>query len=583
MWIIAYFFLHFAIYLTFRVLFLVWNWPSLQFLTKSQLLSAFVTGLRFDTAAIVVTAGTFILGLLWFQKNKLIRWVWIFTFWILFLANILLNCVDTELVNFTGRRFSKSAFFLIGEGHVTNFIFPYINIASFTLLFLLVVTFAIYYLMKKMVLTEKLSQKLMISFVLIITMIIGFRGGLQSKPISFVEGHLFSETIANQLVLNSTFTVLKSLNKSSSERLHFFSEAEMLDLLKNNYQQKKISTEFNNINVVLIILESFSLEYTQLKNPEFTPFLNRLMSDKNAVSLKNAYANGLRSIEGVGAVLAGVPALMEEPFINSEFAANQFIGIGSVLKAKGYHTSFFHGAQNGSMHFDAFIKSTGIEHYFGKNEYPNIKDDDGTWGIYDGPFLNWACDKISTFPQPFMTSVFTLSSHQPFNIPENVRSEHPDGPIPILKAIHYTDSSLESFLNCAKQKPWFKNTLFIITADHAGPALNTAGNFASRFRIPIIFFSNEKNRLENLDSDQYAQQIDLLPTIFDTVGIQQKSKNLMARSLWQPGYKQIALYADGVYDLVGDISDKDLQLKAIRQYFSQGLFDNKLYYPVLSQ
>ncbi len=584
MWIIAYFFLHFAIYFTFRVLFLAWNWPGLQFLSNSQLIAAFATGFRFDLAVIALVLGVFYLGLIWIHKIKIVRQIWQFIFIILNLFIILLNCIDTELVNFTGRRFSKSAFFLFGEGSFSNLIYPYLGIASLTILFMSIVGVASYYLNRKIELPTKLTHKLASSIAVILIITIGFRGGLQSKPMSFVDGHLFSETIANQLVLNSTFTVLKSLDKSTTQRLQFLSEAEMLQLLENKHQQSSIPADLKNVNVVLIILESFSYEYMQLKNPEFTPFLNKLALDSSrAVSMTNAYANGLRSIEGVGAILAGVPALMEEPFINSEFAANQFIGIGSVLKTKGYHTSFFHGAKNGSMHFDAFTKSAGIENYYGKSEYPNSNDDDGTWGIYDGPFLNWACDKISGFPQPFMTSIFTLSSHQPFNIPENSRKDHPDGSIPILKAIHYTDFSIEKFMNCAKQKLWFKNTLFIFTADHAGPALKVGGEFTTRFQIPIIFYMDDVNRLQNLNSNQYAQQIDLLPTILETLGIQLKSKNLLARSLWQPGTKQIALYADGVYDLVGDISNKDLQTKAIRQYFSQGLFDNKLYYPVLHQ
>lgn len=584
MWILAYFFLNLAIYFSFRVLFLVWNWPSLQFLSKSQLLAAFLTGFRFDLAAVSLITGIFYLGFIWIEKLKVIRNLWIFIFWLLTVFIILLNCVDAELVNFTGRRFSKSAFFLFGEGNISNLITPYLGIASFTFLFLVLASIGNHLVVRKIKIPEELASKIAISFVTVLLMIFGFRGGPQSKPISFVEGRIFSESIANQLVMNSTFSVLKSFGKAPIERLQFFDEKEMLRLLENTHQQSEIPKDLKNVNVVQIILESFSAEYMRLKNPEFTPFLNQLVFDKNqAVSMTNSYANGLRSIEGVGAILAGVPALMEEPFINSEFAANQFIGIGSVLKAKGYHTSFFHGAQNGSMHFDAFIKSTGIENYFGKNEYPNAADDDGTWGIYDGPFLNWACEKMSSFPEPFMTSVFTLSSHQPFNIPAKVRSEHPDGSIPILKAIHYTDSSIKEFMNCASQKPWFKNTLFIFTADHAGPPLKAGGEFSERFRIPIIFYMKDIKNLESFNRDQFAQQIDILPTILQTLEVSQKSKNLLARSLWQPGPKQIALYADGVYDLVGDVSNKDLQLKAIRQYFSQGLFDNKLYYPVLNQ
>ncbi len=582
MWILAYFLLHFAIYFTFRVLFLIWNWPGLQFMTKSQLITAFTAGARFDLAVLAATCGLFFLGLLWLQKVKFLRGLWIVLFTILNSVLILLNCVDSELVNFTGRRFSKSAFFLFGEGGVSNLITPYLGLAGFTFLFIGAAAFAAILISRRLYYPASLLEKIVLTPIILLVMVIGVRGGLQSKPISFVEGRLFSETIANQLVLNSTFTLMKSLSKPKEQRSQYFSEAEMLKQLRTEYRQSVVPADLKSVNIVVIILESFSYEYMQLKDPEFTPFLNSL-SQTGAVQFSTSFANGLRSIEGVGAILAGVPALMEEPFINSEFAANQFIGIGSVLKQKGYHTSFFHGAQNGSMHFDSFIKSTGIENYFGKNEYANAKDDDGIWGIYDGPFLNWTCEKLSTFPQPFMTSVFTLSSHQPYSVPSHEIDKHPDGAIPILKSVHYTDQSLQNFMACAAQKAWYKNTLFIITADHAGPQLNVGADFQNRFRIPILFFMSDKDRLQTLDSNQVAQQIDLLPTILDTVGIEQKSKNLLARSLWKPGPKAVALYADGIYDMSGDIRDKQLQLNAVKQYFSQGLFDNKLYYPVSDQ
>jgi len=270
---------------------------------------------------------------------------------------------------------------------------------------------------------------------------------------------------------------------------------------------------------------------------------------------------------------------MEEPFINSEFSANQVIGLGTILSSDVYHTSFFHGAQNGSMHFDQFMKSVGIQNYYGKSEYPNQGDDDGTWGIYDEPFLQWTCSKISEFKRPFFTSIFTLTSHQPFKVPEKYAGRFKDDRLPILKSIQYSDYALEQFMACAEKQEWYHNTLFILTADHTGPELQTGSSFESRFQVPLIFYSPHELLLKNLDPNQYAQHIDVLPTLLETIELPLKNKNYLARSLWQPGPKVIALYTDNKYQLVGNVTDEKEQLKAIQQYFSEGLFDNRLYYP----
>jgi phosphoglycerol transferase MdoB-like AlkP superfamily enzyme len=398
--------------------------------------------------------------------------------------------------------------------------------------------------------------------------------------LTFVDAKIFDQSYANNLVLNSTFTLMKSFGKPPVERIKYFDSEKMLSLLN---QQDLPSTfaltqkRSKPLNVVYIFLESFSQEYTQLKDPEATPFFNTLR--KKSTDFANSYANGRRSIEGVAALLSGIPALMEEPFINSEFSANQVIGLGTLLTAANYHTSFFHGAQNGSMHFDQFMRSVGIQNYFGKNEYPNQGDDDGTWGIFDEPFLQWTCEKLTQFPQPFFTSIFTLTSHQPFKVPEKYQDRFKDERLPILRSVQYTDYALQKFIECAEKQTWYDNTLFILTADHTGPELKTDSSFESRFEVPLLFYSANPEILKGLQAQQFAQHIDVLPTLLETLQMPLKNKNYLARSLWQPGPKVIALYTDGRYELVGQVTDEKEQLKAIQQYFSEGLFDNRLYYP----
>ena len=606
---VVFFLFHIVIYMGLRAQFLVWNWPALKDLTGSELFLAFLHGVRFDLSVLAITVGLLLLGDFWLWQRPKLQKIW-FSGWVTInAAFLLLNLVDSELINFTARRFTYSSLFLWKEAHVSNLVAPYLGMAIFSL-FLLSIYFigaALFFRYHQRVLQSQLSlssslsfkrqysvqsilQKIGFTVVIFLLMVLLNRGGLQTKPLTYVDAKIFNHTFANNLVLNSTFTFFKSFTKTSLPKVHYFDRQKMLALLNaQDISSTRLSATTikssnlsdlqpkQSVNVVIILLESFSQEYTQLKNPERTPFLNRLR--QKSVDFTKAYANGRRSIEGVAALLSGIPALMEEPFINSEFSANQVIGLGTLLKEQHYHTSFFHGAQNGSMHFDQFAQSIGIQNYFGKNEYPNTGDDDGTWGVYDEPFLQWICQKFNEFPQPFLSSVFTLTSHQPFKIPAAYQDRFTEGVLPILKAVSYTDYALEKFMACAEKQKWYSNTLFIITADHTGPPLDQAASFASRFQVPLLFFSPQSQILNGLESNQWAQHIDVLPTLLETLGFEQKNKNYLARSLWRRGDKIIALYADQHYELVGEVKNASQQLQAIQQYFSEGLYDNRLYYP----
>ena len=212
-------------------------------------------------------------------------------------------------------------------------------------------------------------------------------------------------------------------------------------------------------------------------------------------------------------ILASLPSL-ETPYIISHYANNQVNGLASLLKRKGYYTAFFHGAPNGSMGFDSFSRMTGFDDYFGLDQYPDKNDFDGMWGVWDEPFFKFFAKELNSFPQPFMASIFSVSSHHPFEVPEKYKGKFKKGPAPILEVVGYTDFALKEFFNEIDSEPWFKNTLFVITADHTNESIHKEfqNNFGS-YCIPVVFYKpgsdlkGVKNRI--------AQQIDIMPTILD--------------------------------------------------------------------
>lgn len=309
---------------------------------------------------------------------------------------------------------------------------------------------------------------------------------------------------------------------------------------------------FKSKNVVLIILESFGKEYIGSLNSYegYTPFLDSLIG--KSMIFQNAFANGKRSIEGIPAIVAGIPALMTDPFITSAYSSNSISTLPSLLRLKEYNSTFFHGGTNGTMGFDNFSKLSGFDHYFGRTEYNNDADFDGSWGIYDEPFLQRSALEINKMMQPFLATVFTLSSHHPYKIPERYVNQFARGTLPIHQSIRYADYSLKRFFETASKMPWYLNTLFVITADHT--ALSGSSfyqNSVGQLAIPILYFCPSDSALKG-KSLVTTQHIDIFPSVLDYLGYDQKFF-AFGKSVFAELSESMAVsYSNETYQLIQD-------------------------------
>jgi phosphoglycerol transferase MdoB-like AlkP superfamily enzyme len=208
-----------------------------------------------------------------------------------------------------------------------------------------------------------------------------------------------------------------------------------------------------------------------------------------------------------------------EPFFLTPASMNDVSGIAGLLASEGYQTAFFHGAQRGSMGFQAFANKTGFQEYYGREDYNadsrfgGDDDFDGMWAIWDEPFLQYYATKMSEMKEPFMTAVFTASSHHPYAIPEKYKETYPEEGIVIHKCIRYTDMAIGRFFEKASKQPWFKNTIFVLTSDHTNLSDHAfyqtdLGGFCS----PIIIYDASDEQEPRMEQ-KIAQQIDIMPTI----------------------------------------------------------------------
>lgn len=358
----------------------------------------------------------------------------------------------------------------------------------------------------------------------VVAVFFGIRGSfdLELRPIHNGIAKEFVRLPANAaLVLNTPFSIIRTIGKKSYPELHYFDEAE-LESIFTPEREMNAPRKDRPDNIVVLVLESFGSEYSKRLTPErpdegFMPFLDSLMAE--GLTFELSLANGLKSIDAQVSTFASIP-MMIEPFMSSQATMNRVEGMGNYLQTLGYETAYFHGADNGSLSIDGFVKSCGMEKYYGRTEYNNDADWDHHWGIWDEPFLQFAGQQMGQMHEPFCAGVFTLTSHHPFQIPEAYRDTFPEGPLPIHRTIRYTDHSLRRFFEYARTQPWYPHTLFAITGDHTHVQnLPLSMNDLGMFKVPVFFFHPTDSTWRG-HKDGIIQQIDLMPTILHHAGYQ---------------------------------------------------------------
>lgn len=363
-------------------------------------------------------------------------------------------------------------------------------------------------------------------------MIAGMRGGFTTatRPITISNANQYVDRPADAaLILNTPFSLIRTIGKKTFTDPKYFAREE-LDHIYSPLHTPPDSAHFTPKNVVVLIVESFGREYIGAYNEKldggnykgYAPFIDSLYS--RSLSFDYTFCNGRKSIDGMPSVLCGIPMFVE-PFFLTPASMNNISGIAGELSRKGYETAFFHGAQNGSMGFQAFARSSGFGAYYGRTEYdadPRFDgeaDFDGTWAIWDEPFLQFYATKMTEMKEPFMTAVFTASSHHPFVVPEAYRDTFPEDGINVMhKCIRYTDHALRRFFETASRQPWYQNTLFVFTSDHTNlsdhPEYQTdLGSFGS----PILFF-DPSGQVAPERRHAIAQQIDIMPSVLGLLG-----------------------------------------------------------------
>lgn len=612
-----------------RWLLYIFNTNNFNDLNLNELFKLYYVGFRFDIYTLII----FNIPLIFFYSipfkikfNHLYKKIIDILFIIGNSVAIALNLIDVIYYRYLDKRMSSELFtFFKGSDEnqgslILNFIvdFWFMFLIFFAMLFIIII------ITKKTKLKEShfynnkgwyISQS--IGFVIILALsVLGIRGGFQLKPINLTTATDYTSPKNIPLVINTPFSICMSSTSSALEKINFFEE-DIIDSIyspiHNNLSHDRfVIKDATDCNVVLIILESFGQEmigyYNSAYEKSLTPFLDSLLSKSLTF---DGMANGRRSIEALPSIFCGLPSLMSTDYPSSRYAINILEGFGTTLKQNGYKTVFFHGGNNGTMSFNSTSKSSGFDDYHGRNEYDNDDDFDGTWGIYDNPFLQYTASQLNRYSEPFAAVIFTLSSHHPYSLPENYTIYESNYNTPFENTVTYVDDALRNFFKTISNYKWFDNTIFVITADHVNPEhkFDEYKNVRGSYRVPLAFYSPQIIEAKHID--EIAQHIDIGVSIMSALNINDTifsfGRNLFD-SKQEPSFigysNNVYQFYDGTYFLQSDGNNIkgvyklnengfsknlfneneedwksiDIKFKAILQQYNNRMINNQLYY-----
>ncbi len=553
-------------------------------------------GLRMDAA---MTGYWLLLPGLIFSASSFLSSVWVYrlqgfiTSLLLFISSLLV-IADLELYKHWGFRINATPLMYL-ESEATSSVNPAIFVLLIILFGVLFISFLLFYWKKLAPPLRSLpsvSTKWSLLWLLVTAaLIIPIRSSFSVAPLNtgVVYFHK-SKAFPNHAGINPVWNFFKDVTRKENLHYpdHFYRVPELnvqFDSLINTRGATRQLISQEKPNIILIILEGFTSKIIAplggLEN--LTPEFNALT--KEGILFENFYASGDRTDKGIVSLLSGYPAQPQSSIIKFPNKTQQLPYLPRILEKAGYHTSFMYGGDIGFANMESYLIQAGFSHITEGDDFDS-EFDVSKWGVADHYVFERLKSECDTAAYPFFKVMLSLSSHEPFLVPmETVFPGGEEGSM-FLNSCYYTDRSLGDFIKKAKQQPWWKNTLVIITADHGHRFPNpTELKDKERFRIPMLWIGGVIPSAERIKT--YAGHTDLANTVLAQAGLGTSpdfsfSKNILADTVtsfalyvFNNGYGYVSPTNETIYDF--DLKDYLTQQGNKRELLLGNAYMQKLF------
>ena len=530
---LVYYFLAWIIFFQLaRLLFLAYHFQKVKVVGWGTACTSLIYGLRMDlsmAAYIALPVCLFTIGATFIPFLRKATLYICYTGLLLF-AITLLTGADLELYRQWGYRIDVTPLRYFNTPKEVWASISHLPLLLITVMYLFVLLLLIrtsdWFIKKHIQLLHiQFGKRILISLILVLVFTVGLiiplRGGLQLAPMNQSAVYFSNHLFANHAALNASWNFMHSLKNSSvnTTNPYVFFESEKAELIVDSLYQSHDETSISLLNtsqpnVLLIIWESFTSKALQpYLGKSITPYFDRLKAE--GVFFENIYASGDRTDKGLAAVLSGYPALPSSSIIRTPAKSAQLNLLSTLLNKAGYKSSFYYGGETEFANIKSYLIQGDFDPIIDKNQFSK-KDQNSKWGVHDGIVAQQILKNTHQLQQPFFLTWLTLSSHEPYEIPEPALINSNDNTAKFLSSIHYTDKSLYQFLQQSKLQSWWANTLVIIIGDHGHPLPET-GNQVDNFKIPMLWLGGAL-RQQNIIIDKVASQTDLATTLAKQLG-----------------------------------------------------------------
>ena len=382
-------------------------------------------------------------------------------------------------------------------------------------------------------------------------MFLGMRGGVGEIPISTSSGYFSNYKIVNIMTVNPAYNLMENISNSRKldTKAHFnFMDTERAETItKETHQVECDSTVMvlknDRPNILIVLLESWSADLIESLggDPRIAPNFHSL--EKDGILFTNFYASANRSQQGIASIIGGLPGLPVTTITNHQ---EKYYAIPSIVKSLdsvGYYTSFYFGGElnYGNIlsylrynEFNRIVEGKDVNEHFHK----------GKLGIQDADMLPWAAKDINSQPEPFFTTIFTLSSHSPYDYPKIFdEMQWPQLEKDFINSAKYTDIAIKLFMDKAKQQPWYENTLFMFMADHSHPSdKNHKMESFAYHKIPLLLYGEPIiDSLRGTTFDKICGNTDVPATILAQLGLNHE-EFFWSKNVFNTCYRPFAFF-----------------------------------------
>ncbi len=508
-----------AFFIFSRVLFIIYNYHFCAEIPFSEIAMSFIKGIKLDLSMMgyICFFLSLIIALTFWANNKTSKYIFnIYNISILVILS-LITVIDAELYRNWGFRIDSTIFL-----YLTNPTEAMASTPIWLFLLLVLLTAAIIFLWvwiyKKTIVkelnnfgkTKWLTLPIFLFFTALLFLPI--RGSLGIAPINTGAVYFSNHTFANHAALNVHWNFGESVTKAGQDKtLSFMPKDEANNIFNKLYSNKseyKPICKTKKPNIIILILESFSARMIKPLGgmADVTPHINQLVH--KGILFNHFFANGDRSDKGIVSILSGYPAQPTTSIIKNSNKSEKLPFLTRRMNAEGYHTTFYYGGDINFANMRQYLINSQFNDLIYLKDF-DAKDKNSKWGIHDHVVFNRFLKDCNQQNQPFFKAFFTLSSHEPFEVPHKSKFNGGSEEQLFLNSAHYTDSCLGDFVQKAEKQEWWNNTIMFVVADHSGRHPNNV-NYSSRikFEIPLLILGGALNVTDTV-IPTYCNQTDI--------------------------------------------------------------------------